>query len=95
MTVFTITKDELEEKYDAVKAVVLMGLVNDGLLQAEVATKWAEEHALYVTKKSIFRDIMGLWNKEKAIDDIFFIKLVKSCLSSKPVKLTQEEEEKA
>jgi len=76
METFTITERGIEESADAIKAVVLTSLVKDGLLSFDDAEEYAKTHTVLYRKKSFFRTITNLWNKQEYDDDKFYFLVV-------------------
>ena len=62
---FSFTHEELETYIDNIKPVIVVGLVKSGLLDADDADKWCEEHTVLLRKKSLFRTISDKWKKDE------------------------------
>lgn len=79
MWTFTHTKESLEENFDVVKVSVLGALVRDGLLDAETADKWCEEHGIIMLKKTVFKSLRNLWSSsdKELINSNHFIHVAK------------------
>ena len=77
MYTYNYTVKELEDTADAVKAVVISGLVTEGLITGEVGESWAETHTVVIAPKTFWRTISDKWNKQKSDDNQFYWLLVK------------------
>jgi len=73
---FSITEEGLEDIADNIKVVVLKALVRDGIVDPEVADKWAEKHTVLHRNKSIFRTLTDKWGKEKTEDNKYYFIVV-------------------
>ena len=73
MQLYNLTKEQMEDWFDHVKASVLVSLVREGALDEEWADRWAESHTLLLRRKSIFRTITDKWSKEKESDKLFIL----------------------
>lgn len=64
MLLYNMTKEDLENNADAVKALVLTSLAKECLLDEVVAEEWAETHTVILRKKGFFRTLTDRWRKE-------------------------------
>ena len=81
ISMYSLTKGEIENNMDKAKVVVLKALVNEGLMSKEEADEWCASHSVILIKKGIFRTITDRWfNSEGAEKDNYdnsFIRVVK------------------
>jgi len=63
MHVLTFTKEELEEIFDKVKAVILADLVRDGYMEMDEAESYATTTTVILKKKGFFRTVTNKWDK--------------------------------
>ena len=72
---FNISNEDLVE---SVKVSVLNSLINQDLIDKDIADEWCENHTIIFKKKSIFKTISDKWLKEKALPgDTKYIIVVK------------------
>lgn len=68
---------ELEEFADAVKVPILNALVEEGLLDTEVAANWCETHTIIRRSKSFFRTLCEKWLRTKERETGYYYLVVK------------------
>ena len=73
MKLYDLEKGIDEGNFDKVKAAVLTALVNENLIDKEVANDWCLSHTIMVTK----RNWLGAIHNSKAERDEYHIKVVK------------------
>lgn len=76
--IFNFTREELEDYIDAVKPVVVRGLVSSGLITDEEGEEWCENHTILLRKKNIFRTLTDKWKKDKEADGRYIIVVKKT-----------------
>ena len=76
-TVFTYDNEMLETTCDHVKVVLMKSLVEEKLIDKDVAEEWCKTHTIIIRKKGIFRTISKLWNKEPKEGGTHYYKVVK------------------
>ena len=65
MDAYELDRSRDEDNYDRVKASVVQALVNENLIDKEVAAQWCKTHTVILTKRSWF------WNLvDKTFDTI-------------------------
>jgi L-rhamnose isomerase len=69
--------EELNEHADSVKASVIGALVQEKLLNVEIADEWAKTHTVIMTQKTFFRSV---WDKicKKADKPVMYYQVVKT-----------------
>lgn len=73
---YTYTKSDLEENADVVKVSVLKALINEGLIDINIAEKWSKTHTVIIKVKPFFRTITNLWNKQKESSGFYYTVVV-------------------
>lgn len=67
METHVLSRDELEIYLDMAKVATVQALVTEGVIpDALKADEWCARHTIMTGKKSIFRTISDLFNKEKS-----------------------------
>ena len=77
MKIYDLEKGIDEGNFDKVKAAVLSALVNENLIDKEVANDWCLSHTIMVTKRNWFCSLLGAIHNSKAERDEYHIKVVK------------------
>jgi len=72
MDAYMLDDRGLEENADAVKALILGVMVNDGLLDVDTAEEWAKTHTVIVRRKTFFRTITNLWREQQESGGIVY-----------------------
>lgn len=78
ISTWTLTKSDMEENYDQVKALILRTLVEEGAIEESLADNWCAEHTVILTKKSIFKTITDRFSKAEGSKDSYILKVVRS-----------------
>jgi hypothetical protein len=77
MEIFNYTKEELEDALDLAKRNTIAALVEEGILDNNIAQEWTESHSIIIRKKSIFRDILSKFTNIQDMDKRFYFLVVK------------------
>ena len=65
-TISYFTVDEInDELLDKTKVQVLSALVDDGLIEKDVAEVWAAEHTIQIKKRDVFGTLSDFFTKRK------------------------------
>jgi hypothetical protein len=73
MDMFHYTKEDVENEADSIKAIIVDALIKDGLLDKEDGEEWAVNHTIVLRKKSIFRVLSDIWQREKESNTYLFL----------------------
>ena len=88
-----VNREEMEDWLDTGKAAVLKALVDEGLIDVKVANEWAKRHKILLMKKTLFKTVTNLWNKEEEFDG-YYLNMVK-LVERKAIKSKEEPQKEA
>ena len=54
MKLYDLEKGIDEDNYDRVKASVMAALVNENLIDKDIANEWCKTHTIFITKRNWF-----------------------------------------
>ena len=77
MELYRMTRKELEDFADQVKAAVVSALVGEGYCEEETADQWCARHTILLRNKSIFRTITKLWKEDEGYELADVVMIVK------------------
>jgi hypothetical protein len=73
MEAYTLTREELEDSLDIGKVSILQTLVDEGVVDKDVAEIWGATHTVILRKKGFFRTLSDLWKKTPEVKGLSFL----------------------